>query len=62
MADFTRCADGLPGQCPQAAKCERTAPVAEGETVRQVFNNWQWAARGWCAEFVPVLTECEENE
>jgi len=60
--DITRCADGLAGQCPQAGRCERTAPVPDGETVRQAFNNWQWAARGWCAEFVPVLTECEENE
>lgn len=60
--DPTRCADGLPGACPQAGRCERTAPVPAGAIVSQAFFNGERESVGWCRYFMPVLTECEENE
>lgn len=58
--DVTRCADGLPGQCPQAAKCERTAP-ADG-LVSQAFFNGERESIGWCRYYMPIPERCTEEE
>jgi hypothetical protein len=60
--DITRCADGLAGQCPQAGRCERTAPVPAGEIVSQAFYNGLRLARGWCADYLPIPERCTEEE
>lgn len=53
--DVTRCADGLAGQCPQAGRCERTAPAAIdiGPTTLTLFNAAR-LAEGYCRYYIPV--------
>lgn len=60
--DVARCADGLAGRCPQAGRCERTAPVADGEIASHAFFNGEREARGWCSYYMPVETACEVDE
>lgn len=62
LVDITRCADGLAGQCPQAGRCERTAPVPAGEIVSQAFFNGERESVGWCRYYMPIPERCTEDE
>lgn len=56
----TRCADGLAGQCPQAGRCERTAPSTT--LVPIAFYNGVRESIGWCPAYMPIETACEADE
>ena len=60
MTPLIRCADGLAGRCPFAAKCERTAP-AEG-LVSMAFYNGVRESLGWCPARMPIDERCTEDD
>lgn len=56
-ASITRCYD--PSGCKYAPRCERTAPVPEGEiAVTALYHRID----DTCAAYMPFATDCEEEE
>ncbi|MCR4301930.1 MAG: hypothetical protein NUV51_09995 [Sulfuricaulis sp.] len=57
--DYSRCADST--GCPQAGRCERTAP-AFCDPAQALMFNANRLAQGWCPAYMPIPERCTEDE